>query len=746
MSQARRKIPIPSIHIFHLLAICLVSLVSAIYVELFHEASVLARKGSASGILFGTPTLSSFWHIGLFFCLCFILIIILIKNKFEIPRFVLRHRISLALILIGICTVFEISGSSVAQWSNILGGSSFQGTLLGIPRSMRSDEWAVFTPFTFSQSANGYAAISNILRAASTDTTMLYAQPSWALATLFRPFLWGFLFLGNTRGLAFFWSARLVCLILVSYQLGLRMTNKNQWLAVSYSALIAFAPIIQWWFAVNGIAELFISGQGLVLVLDKYLNSSLYRKRWQWGLLLAYLVGMYALVLYPAWQIGLFYVFAAMGIWIILDWKETLKRRPNKSTAVSGSRKVAFKFIAPLLLSIVLVSILLGIVIYNSRDTIKTVLETAYPGARFETGGGLASALFNGGASLFSPLDADKVLPNAPEQAVFFSFFPLGLIFSIFALRFSHDYLIIPLLVIDAGLLIYGIFGLPPWLSKLSLLSKVPVGRLKLCTSYIDVLLLIRSLFLLQKRKLSSTKENYIVKNNYLQLFRKYPTTSNFTFAAAGSFIFTAITAQTSSYHIRYMYLALLSIVVFLALIGIFLIICGVYKGYPYFLSIVFFVIITGLCVNPLQHGASALTNASVMQMAKDSLSQEDIVVADNPFVGQALIASGIPSITSVNTYPDLARWSAIDPNGSFSEIYNRYAYIEIQLQTRGQTWFEEKQGDYIIVHLQVDDLSKIGATYFLSSRDMTVLSTEATNFIPISSTDGWTLYQIKYL
>ena len=67
MSQARRKIPIPSIHIFHLLAICLVSLVSAIYVELFHEASVLARKGSASGILFGTPTLSSYFSVYVLF-------------------------------------------------------------------------------------------------------------------------------------------------------------------------------------------------------------------------------------------------------------------------------------------------------------------------------------------------------------------------------------------------------------------------------------------------------------------------------------------------------------------------------------------------------------------------------------------------------------------------------------------------------------------------------------------------------
>jgi hypothetical protein len=444
----------------------LTSLVLAFYIELFHEAAVLERKGSASGILFGTPTFSSFWHIALLISIFLILFKFLKMKKYKYINIMLHHRILIGCIIVSVCTFFKLSGSSVAQWSNYLGGQSFQGTLAGIPRSIRSDEWAVLTPFAFSQSNTGYASISGLLRASATDVSMIYAQPCWTIATLFHPFLWGYLLFGSTHGLAFFWSARLICLILISYQFGLRITRNNQWLAILYAALIAFAPIIQWWFAVNSIAELFIAGQGLVLSLDKYLHASSYKAHWKWGVILAYLVGMYALALYPAWQIGLFYVFTAMGIWIIYDWKKQDLIHTTQEKRF-GHKTLFFHYIMPILIPIITVISILIIIIYQSWATITTILNTSYPGARLETGGGMLSMLFNGGASLFSALDADYVLPNAPEQATFFSLFPVGLILSVITLYKKHDSFTLITLIIYIFLLIYGIFGFPTWLSKL---------------------------------------------------------------------------------------------------------------------------------------------------------------------------------------------------------------------------------------------------------------------------------------
>lgn len=184
-----------------------------------------------------------------------------------------QYRYAIGTAVVTVATVFSISGSSLAMWSTIIGGDGFQGTLWGIPRSIRSDEFVVFTPFAFSQAYTSYAPISDIIRAFPTDVTMLYAQPAWALATLFRPFLWGFMAFGSQHGLAFFWSARLVVLLLISYEFGRWLTDDRKSISVAYAIFIGFAPIVQWWFSVNGTAELLIFGQALVVLYYRYLNA-----------------------------------------------------------------------------------------------------------------------------------------------------------------------------------------------------------------------------------------------------------------------------------------------------------------------------------------------------------------------------------------------------------------------------------------------------------------------------------------
>ena len=65
--------------------------------------------------------------------------------------FLHQHRFALGICIVAIATLFELSGSSIACMSSVLGEENPQGVLFGIPRSIRSDEWLVFTPFAFSQ-------------------------------------------------------------------------------------------------------------------------------------------------------------------------------------------------------------------------------------------------------------------------------------------------------------------------------------------------------------------------------------------------------------------------------------------------------------------------------------------------------------------------------------------------------------------------------------------------------------------
>ena len=87
-------------------------------------------------------------------------VIKLVEYKSE---FLYKHRWLIGMTVAMLAVAFKISGSSIGMWSIMLPGNA--GTpFWGIPRSLRSDEFSVGTLFQLSQSHNGYAPISEILR------------------------------------------------------------------------------------------------------------------------------------------------------------------------------------------------------------------------------------------------------------------------------------------------------------------------------------------------------------------------------------------------------------------------------------------------------------------------------------------------------------------------------------------------------------------------------------------------------
>lgn len=246
------------------------SALSGAYAELFHDAVVQARTGIATGMLVGRITAGSVLSLLAFSLGAFVILCILLNRR--VFSAIIRWRFLIAAVVLTVCVACKLSGSSVALWGTVTGGTSFQGTLLGIPREIRSDEWDVMTPFSFSQVQSGFLAQSPILGGGDTDVTMVYGQPAFATATLFRPFLWGYFLLGAERGLSFFWCARLLCMLLVGFSF-FRLFSKDDAICALGSLLCALAPATQWWFAVNGTAELLIFGEGLVLVLARLLGE-----------------------------------------------------------------------------------------------------------------------------------------------------------------------------------------------------------------------------------------------------------------------------------------------------------------------------------------------------------------------------------------------------------------------------------------------------------------------------------------
>lgn len=78
------------------------------------------------------------------------------RKGFKLLDFIYNKRYYIALCILILCVIFQISGSSIGCWENVLGYNTDRGVLAGISRPIRSDEWAVFTPMALGQVANRF--------------------------------------------------------------------------------------------------------------------------------------------------------------------------------------------------------------------------------------------------------------------------------------------------------------------------------------------------------------------------------------------------------------------------------------------------------------------------------------------------------------------------------------------------------------------------------------------------------------
>ena len=151
------------------------------------------------------------------------------RKGFKLLDFIYRKRYWIAAIVLIICTVFQISGSSIGCWEKVLGYNTDRGILAGTSRSIRSDEWAVFTPMALGQTVNGFKYMNNNLRGGyPTDMFIIYGQPVKDISMIFRVTQIGYLLFGAGAGLAFYWCFRFIALFMASFEFLMLITKKNK--------------------------------------------------------------------------------------------------------------------------------------------------------------------------------------------------------------------------------------------------------------------------------------------------------------------------------------------------------------------------------------------------------------------------------------------------------------------------------------------------------------------------------------
>lgn len=655
--------------------------------------------------------------------LTIIFVISVIKLVEYKSEFLYKYRWLIGMTVALLAVAFKISGSSLGMWSIMLPENA-DTPFWGIPRSLRSDEFSVGTLFQLSQSHNGYAPISEILRGDLTDVRMVYGAACWSVITLFRPVLWGYLLFGFEFGLAFAWSAKLCLMVLVSFDCAF-LIIKSKPLSFLFSCLLCFSPLIQWW----GTGEVILYGQALVLLLDRVLFTQKRNIRIIALAAIAWLCGCYIMLMYPAWMVPFFFIFALMGVFRTTEYCQTLKSN-NQHPVLAWSLIDTFVLVSCLLIS----AGLIFLSFFQSSEAMTSVMNTVYPGARFETGGSGLPELFSYAISLFYAFDSPLV-SNECEIATILCFFPLGTLASLLCFIKRRDWQLFLLTALQLFFLAFAFIGFPSFLSRMTLMYNVPVLRLLFPIGYLELLLFLISV---EKAKESQGNNSSI---DYLSIILIIGLILSSAFQ-----IFILLSAK---YLVaRMLYLLMLILFCLFSCLSFRSYILGKKCTGLFVAFAICFGVIPGLCINPVQIGAAPITDTNLESLVNQFVEESDYsdkwVVDGSWTVANLCAAYGAPVINSTNAYPDLARWNSIDENNENEYAYNRYAHI-VANAFAPSTSFNSTQDDLFTVNLTEDDLRQLNVKYVMSSRDLTEYSSVELQITQLGSANGFFLYKLTY-
>ncbi len=272
----------------------------------------------------------------------------------------------------------------------------------GEPRPVRSDEWQVITPLALAQLAHTpkWPVVNRHLGPAGENMLVIgmtgvpVAHPSaWA-----RPATWGFFVLDLRRALAWYWWFPFFACFGAVVLLLQRVFALDWRIAAGLSATVALAPysvVFSGWPAYTvGFAA------AALLLAERLLRARGWLPASASGAALGLALAGYALVLYPAWQISLAWLFG--GAALAWGWRERHSLVFGRAQALGA------------LLALLVLGLLLGSWWHGAQDAIEAIRGTVYPGQRSAEVGGDIDRWFLA-KGLLSPLT--MYLPSAATNA-----------------------------------------------------------------------------------------------------------------------------------------------------------------------------------------------------------------------------------------------------------------------------------------------------------------------------------------
>lgn len=643
--------------------------------------------------------------------------IIPLKDMYE---FIYKKRFIIAICLLLLVVVLGYSGSSINMYDIYVPSDGTENTeVLGKSRGIRSDEWAVNTPLVFSQNMDEDKTLpytSSIVRGTDTDMFTVIHSPVLDILTIGKPFTIGYLF-GNRVGLSFWWYGRLIALMLVSFEFCMILTKKKKLLSLCGMLMISLAPAVQWWFS-NFLPDLLIFGQLAIVSIVKFIETTNLKQK----ILSAIGFGIsgvaYIFSFYPAWMVPFGYVFLAIFIWVI--WQHRKTYRINK-------RDVIIICITILLMG------LLGIRYYLlSSETLHAVLNTSYPGKRFELGGDGIVNIFGYVYNIFTSY---KETLNPSESSTMISFYPIPMIIAlIYMFRNKKGYsFIIPLTLVGLLFSVWTFVETNETFAKITLLYMVKAKRVTVPLSLIQTYLMIYVLSHIDKN-------DKMVKENIAKVL---------AFVGTIAIMYLALQQAPEGY------------------IGPFLgCVAGIFVLTAFYLLfnlkeenknkliafLMAFSIVGGIVVNPVIKGVDIMYEKPLAQKVQEIVAEDSealwIVDSYGFPIPNYIVANGARTINSTNYYPNEDMLYTLigdeKEKEEIKEIYNRYAHISIDL-IKDETHLELLGADHFKIYLNYKQLKDLNVTYILSSRDLNEFSDDSVDMEKIYSENSMNIYKVSY-
>ncbi len=631
----------------------------------------------------------------------------------------IEKRFILASVLFVLIVALKLHGSSITMWDEYV--SDYQktdetsGLLLGKPRAVRSDEWLVQTPYSFSQTQTGFKQKNEAITVDGQNMVVGYNSPALNLATLAKPFTWGYVLLGKEYGLSWYWGIKIIGLILFSFEMGMIITKKNKYLAILASIWIPFSAAIQWWF-VSPVGDLVFFTLGVLVAIYQYFYQHENKKiRLFMSVVATICISGFVLVVYPALQVPLGYLI--LGFLVCFFWEFYRKIKLDRWD---------FIFIGGAVIATITI---LGISIMSSWDSLLAVMHTYYPGKRVSLGGELAKTdVFLFLTNWKMPF-VDVSYQNNSEISSFYHFFfvilPLAplLFFKKSKENFYGSFLFLYALCN----LLWMYIKFPKIIAQVTLWSYVPAQRALLSFGFASVLL---SLWFIQ----------------YIWEHRKIKWVTLFLVGVFNVAIyFFALYKGNLRLYVSQNNILLILFIVMVVLIALFR------KWHATFLLMLSIIILsTGIPVNPVVHGVASIYDKKIAA-AVEKIEKRD---PKQLWAGERLMYGYLPML-GVHTFngiaftPNLNSWKYLDPEGKKENIYNRYAHINVEIikQEENVPALKLLQKDVIVARLKPQIIKDYGIKYLITYKSLAEYSEKNIRFVKEygPDSDGAYIYKVTY-